>query len=414
VAGSQLAIDLNDPAYLADPYPTYAALRAEAPVQWAEGLGWLVLRHDDISALLHDPRMASGPLNDSLYTALSEESLAEVEPFRTAMRHNMLLQDPPDHTRLRRLVSQAFTPRQIELLRGSIQRIADGLLDAAEPGQPFDAIGDFAFPLPARVIADLLGVPWEDIARLKAWNDAGVDFLGNALSTPDPAGLAHRVGTMYQEQRAYFEELIARHRAAPSFDLICALIAIRDADGDRLTEDELLSSCGLLFAAGHETTTNLIGNGLLALLRNPEQLRLLVEEPDLLPAAVDELTRYDSPVQFVYRVATEPVVLRGQTIPVDGVLMLLLGSGNHDPEAFAEPDRLDVRRRPRHYLSFGTGAHACLGAFLARLEATVALGALLKRFPSPTLVDEPLVWHANPIFHGVERLPVLLQAQPRS
>jgi cytochrome P450 len=324
------------------------------------------------------------------------------------MRHNMLLQDPPEHSRLRRLVSQAFTPRQIEMLRGSIQRIADGLLAEARPGETFDVIGDFAFPLPARVIADLLGVPWEDIARLKAWNDAGVDFLGNALSTPDPEGLAHRVGTMYVEQRAYFEDLIARHRAAPSFDLICSLIAIRDAEGGRLSEDELLSSCALLFAAGHETTTNLIGNGLLALLRNPDQLAVIRDEPDLLPVAVDELTRFDSPVQFIYRVAMEPLTLRGRSIEAGRVLMLLLGSGNRDPEVFADPDRLDLHRRPRHYLSFGTGAHACLGAFLARLEASVALGALLGRFPSPTLADEPLHWNANPIFHGVERLPVVL------
>jgi cytochrome P450 len=405
---TQPVIDLNDPAYLADPYPTYARLRAETPVCWADILGWLILRHDDISALLHDPRMASGPLNDSLYETFSESALAEVEPFRTAMTHNMLLQDPPNHTRLRRLVSQAFTPRRIGSMRDAIQRITDGLLDAAEPGAPFDVIGDFAFPLPSRVIADLLGVPWEDVDRLKAWNDDGVDFLGNARTSTDPDGLAHRVGTSYVEQRAYFEDLIARHRAAPADDLICSMIAVRDS-GDSLTEDELLSTCALLFAAGHETTTNLIGNAVLALLRNPDQLCLLADEPDLASAAVEEFIRYDSPVQFIYRVAMAEVPLRGQTIAPGSVLMLLLGSGNRDPEVFPDPDRLDLRRRPRHYLSFGTGAHTCLGSFLARLEAEIALTTLLRRFPSPTLVDDgPLRWHANPIFHGVQRLPVVL------
>lgn len=408
MVGTQLAVDFNDPAFLADPYPAYAEFRAERPVAWADNLGWLISRHDDISALLHDRRLASAPLNDSLYDRLSETGLEEIEPFRTAMSHNMLLQDAPEHTRLRRLVSQAFTPRRIETMRDSIQRIAEGLLAAASPDRPFDVIGDFAFPLPARVIADLLGVPWEDIGRLKAWNDDGVDFLGNARTTPDPAGLAHRVGTSAREQRAYFEDLVAQHRADPGDDLVCSLLAIRE-QGDGLTEDELLSTCGLLFAAGHETTTNLIGNGLLALLRNPDQLRALHDEPDLILPAVDELTRYDSPVQFLYRVPLEEIELRGQTIAAGSVLMLLLGSGNRDPEVFPDPDRLDVRRRPRHYLSFGTGAHACLGAFLARIETQIALTALLQRFPSPTLVeDEPLRWHANPIFHGVERLPVIL------
>jgi cytochrome P450 len=405
MAGIPLAINLNDPAYLADPYPTYARLRAESPVHAVEHVGWLVSRHADISALLHDRRLKSAPMNEALYGSLSDEALAEVVPFRESMSHNLLFQDPPDHTRLRRLISQAFTPRRIETLRSTGQRIADDLLADARSGQKFDVIHQFAFPLPARVIADMLGIPWADLDRLKVWTDDGIDFLGNARSTNDPVGLARRVGQSYVEMLAYLADLAASHRANPGDDIVCDMIAAEE-QGDRLTEDELLATCGALFAAGHETTTNLIGNGLLALLRHPEQLARLRDDPSITGIAIEELLRFDSPAQLIWRVAVEEITVSDTIVEPGSVLLLLLGSGNRDPEAFPDPDRLDLGRRPRHYLSFGTGAHACIGAFLARLEGEIALPTLLHRFPDLTLVDEPLRWHPNPIFRGLEHLVV--------
>jgi cytochrome P450 len=407
VVATLTTLDFNDPAVLADPYPSYARLRAEPGIPRSDTLGWLIARHADVSALLHDRRLANGPLNAALYDGLPAEALAAVEPFQTSMTHNMLLQDAPEHTRLRRLVSQAFTPRRIQSLRGAVERITLGLLDGWRVGEPVDVIADLAFPLPARVIATMLGVPWDDLDRLRAWNDDGTAFLGNARTTTDPVGLAERTGASTAALLDYFAGLAARHRAEPGDDLICDLIAIEE-QGERLTEDELLSTCGLLFAAGHETTTNAIGNGLLALLRHPDQWALLREQPDLWPVAVEELIRFDSPVQLLYRVALERVDVGELTIAAGDFVTLLLGSANRDAAAFPDPDRLDLRRRPRHYLSFGTGPHACLGAFLARLETEVALSALLARFPGLALVDEPLAWHPNPIFRGVERLRVIL------
>ncbi len=402
-----LTLNMNDSAFLADPYPAYAALRAEPGLIRSDALGWLVSRHADVSALLHNRRLASGPINTSLYAMLPEEAQAHIEPFRNSMDNNMLFQDAPRHSRLRRLVSQAFTPRRVESLRGAIQAIVDDLLDGCHVGNQFDVIGNLAFPLPTRVIATMLGVPWDGVDQLKRWNDDAVEFLGNARTTSDPLGLAQRTGASSTASRAYFLDLVAQHRAAPADDLICALIAIEE-QGERLNEEELLSTCSLLFAAGHETTTNLIGNGLLALFRNPEQLRLLIQVPDLGPAAVEELLRFDSPVQFTYRVAIEDVDVGGETVRAGDLVTLLLGSANRDPLAFPDPDRLNLRRRSRNYLSFGTGAHTCLGAFLARLETEIALRSLLARFPDLTPVDAPLHWHPNPIFHGVESLPVIL------
>lgn len=401
------ALDFGDPAVLADPYPAYAWLRAEPSIVRSDDLGWLVARHADVSALLHDRRLASAPLNQALYATLPPEALTAIEPFQQSMANNMLFQDAPDHARLRRLVSQAFTPRRIQALRETIQKITDELLSGRHVGDRFDVIGDLAFPLPSRVIAEMLGVPWDDLAQLKEWGDNGVAFLGTARTTTDPIGQARRTGASSAAMQEYFRALVERHRASPADDLICAMIAVEE-EGDQLSELELLATCGLLFTAGHETTTNAIGNGLLALMTHPEQRQLWHDEPSLAPAAVDELIRFDSPVQLLYRVALEAVKVGEVTIQAGDFVTLLLGAANRDDAAFLDPDRLDLRRRPRHSLSFGTGPHACLGVFLARLEAEVALTTLLGRFPGLTPTEEPLVWHPNPIFRGVKRLPVLL------
>jgi cytochrome P450 len=407
MAGMVATLDFNDPAVRADPYPTYARLREGSGFTSTDNLGWVVAHHADVSGLLHDRRLSSGALNAALYLNLPEEALAAIEPFQVGMSHNMLFQDAPDHTRLRRLVSQAFTPRRIQSLRDSIAEITDSLLSVQQAGERFDAIADLAYPLPTRVIATMLGMGWDDLEQLRAWNDAGVEFLGNARTTLDPVGLSKRAGGSYAAAMEYFAKVVAHHRAHPADDLICAMIAVEE-QGDSLTEQELLSTCSLLFAAGHETTTNLIGNGLLALLRHPDQLALLRDEPELAAVAVEELLRFDSPIQFLYRVSMEEIRVGETTIEPFNLVTLLLGSANRDPLAFPDPDRLDLRRRPRGYMSFGTGPHTCLGAFLARLEGEIALSKLVTRFPGLTLADEPLTWHPNPIFRGVESLPVRL------
>ena len=407
VVGTLAALNFNDPAVLADPYPSYARLRGLGRVARSETLGWLVSRHAEISPLLHDRRLASGPLNTALYATLPHEAQVEIEPFRVAMSHNMLLQDAPEHTRLRRLVSQAFTPRRIEALRGTIGQITDALLAGLGAGDRFDVMRDLAYPLPSRVIASMMGVPWDEIDGLKGWNDDGAAFLGNARTATDPIGLARRTAESHAALTAYLEGLVARHRAEPGDDLICTLIAIEE-QGERLTEPELVSTCGLLFAAGHETTTNLIGNGLLALLRHEDQLGRWRQDPSIAPFAVEELLRYDSPIQFLYRVALDTVEVGGAAIARGDLVTLLLGAANRDPGAFPDPDRLDLLRRPKNYLSFGTGPHVCLGAFLARLEGEIALSSLIDRFPGLTLVDQPLTWNPNPIFRGLERLTVRL------
>src|SRR4051794_5320949 len=229
------ALDLNEPAVMSDPYPAYTRLRNHPGVARSETLGWLIARHAEVAPLVHDRRLANGPLNAALYTGLPDEAQIAIEPFRTSMSHNMLFQDAPEHTRLRRLVSQAFTPRRIESLRASIEALTDDLLAGHAAGERFDVIRDLAYPLPSMVIATMLGVPFDRLDELKAWNDDAAGFLGNARTTPDPLGLAHRTAESHNALMAYFEGVVAQHRAAPGDDLICALIAIEE-QGERLTE----------------------------------------------------------------------------------------------------------------------------------------------------------------------------------
>ena len=400
-------IDLHSPEFLANPYPFYRHLRATSPIYWAgDQVGWLITRHADISAMIHDPRLASGPLTTALYQDLPPEAVEAAAPFRATMEHNMIWQDPPDHTRLRGLVSKAFTPRMVEALRPKTQAVADDLLDRVQGAERMDVIQDYAYPLPALVMMDMLGLPTEDLDQLKAWSDDGVDFFANARYATEPLELATRAGESFRAITEYFADVVARRRRAPEDDLISAMIAIEQA-GDSLSEQEMLATCVLLLAAGHETTANLIGNGVLALLRHPSQLQLLRDDPSLLAQATEELLRYDTPIQFIRRVATADVEIANATIRPGQVVMLLLGAANRDPDVFANPEQLDVTRQPRpHSLFFGLGHHFCLGAHLARLEARLAFATLLRRLPRLALASEALEWNPNPIFHGLRALPV--------
>lgn len=392
---------LFGPEMLADPYPIYHQLRSNAPVHWHEPFSaWILTRYRDVNAALHDPRLSAartGPMQ-------AAANRPELDAFFSFIGKRMIFTDPPQHTRLRGLVSQAFKPHIIEGLRSHIQTLVDHFLDAGMRQGKFDVIADLALPLPQTVIAELLGVPPADRVRLKKLSD---EFI--LIISRDPASIPpevwQRTAVAAEELTSYFRAIVAERRAQPRDDLL-TLLEQAEEQGDRLSEEELFATANLLMVAGHETTTNLIGNGLLALLRNPAQLQLLREDPALVPQAVEELLRYDPPVQFVYRLALEDLEIGGQQIRQGEVVHLLLGAANRDPKQFANPDQLDIRRAPNHHLAFSQGIHYCLGAPLARMEGQIALTTLLERMPAMRLADVPLTYGKNFNMRGLESLPV--------
>jgi cytochrome P450 len=384
----------------ADPYPRYAALHAAAPA-FRSGLGSVVLsRFDDCQFVLRDPRF--GKATDAAQMAarfnFSEDDLDKVREL-TTRSGSMLTMNPPDHTRLRALVSKAFTPKAIEALRPHIERLTDGFLD--DMGGEVDVMTALAFPLPVTVIGELLGIPPGDRAQFQGLVRTVTKTMDMGISTE-----ALQAGIEASDAMvAYFADLIAERRKAPGDDMLTELIAAED-EGDQLTEDELISTMILLFAAGFETTTNLIGNGLFALLRSPDQLRRLRHDPSLLRPGVEELLRYDSPVQVNGRNAFEDVEVAGQQVVAGEMVMTLLGAANHDPTHFTDPDRLDVGRNQGPPLSFGSGIHYCLGAALARVEGQVVFGRLLERFGSIELCGDEPCYRDSLTLRGLETLPV--------
>lgn len=387
-----------NPALIADPYPLYARLRGEGPVVFDRDLNtWVVLGFAEVSAGLRDPRLGAQRMfgdADEVPTAL--QPMASIFAF---VSRQMLFRDPPDHTRLRGLVSKAFTPRMIETMRATIQGIVDDLIDAALPRHGMDVIRDFAYPLPTTVIARMLGVPETDNDRFKRWSDDFAEFLG----TPQMDAV-ERLMASVAELTAYFRALIPTRRGDED-DLLGALLRAEE-HGDALSETELFANIILLLAAGHETTTNLIGNGLHALLTHPAQLQRLRAAPALIPAAVEECLRFDAPVQFTTRVAKAPLAISDQAIPVGKEIFFVLGAANRDPAQFADPDNLDVSRRDNRHLAFGFGPHFCLGAPLARLEGQIAFATLLRRLPDLRLLEDTSPHLPNAAFHGFQRLPV--------
>jgi pimeloyl-[acyl-carrier protein] synthase len=351
-----------------DPYPLYRYLHAAAPVQWNDVLGaWTLARYADVVASLTDARFSADRTFQGAAHALDGYELAK----------SMLVSDPPDHTRMRALVSKAFTPRMIEQLRPRIISIVRELLDRiAERGERFDVIADLAYPLPVVVIAELLGVPPADRAIFEEWSS----LLAASLDPLVSADLMDRVTQARDGLHTYLRGIIAERRRAPRSDLISALVAVEER-GDVLSEPELVVMCTLLLIAGHETTVNLIGNGTLALLQHPDALVALKGSPGLIGTAIEELLRFDSPVQMTGRIATVPLELGGQAIAAGDFVLPLLGAANRDPAQFAEPDSLDLARTPNPHVAFGRGIHFCLGAPLARAEGQIAIGALIQRFP---------------------------------
>jgi len=385
-----------DPEFVADPYPTYHRLRAEDPVHHSPLGFWVLTRYEDVVASLRDPRLVKEPI-----AAFVAERLG-ITPLGIGL--SMLDRDPPDHTRLRGLVSKAFTPRVVEVLRPHIQQIVDGLLDRVESRGEMDLIEDFAYPLPVVVICEMLGVPVEDRDHFKSW---GLDIargLDAVLLGPE-SEVVKRSTESRMALANYFRGLIARRRAEPRADMLTDLIAAEEA-GDKLTENELLATCILLLVAGHETTVNLIGNGSLALLRHPDQLQRLRETPSLIGTAVEELLRFDGPVQRTARIPSEDITIGGKLIPKGDMVMPFIGAADRDPTQFREPDRLDIGRTDNRHIAFGWGIHFCLGAPLARVEGQIALNTLVRRLPKLALATDAPTFRQSLTLRGLSGLPV--------
>jgi pimeloyl-[acyl-carrier protein] synthase len=388
-----------------DPYPLYHRLRAEDPVHRSPLGFWVLTRHADVLAVLRDPRMSRDPRRSERVAQL--RASAEVDELLAAEEAapSMLFVDPPDHTRLRTLVNKAFTPAAVERLRPRVEELVAGLLDEAAGTGAMDVVEGLAYPLPVTVICELFGVPEADRDRFRAWS-RGLVHLLDPLVASDALERALRAR---QALRGYLGGLIAERRAHPAGDLLTALIAAED-QGHQLTEAELVSMCVLLLVAGHETTVNLIANGMLALLRDPEARARLQADPALARGAVEELLRYDSPVQFTSRHALEDLDVGGRRVRAGETVVAVLGAANRDPAQFPDPDRLDLARAPNRHLAFGGGIHFCLGAPLARMEAAVAIPAMLARLPGLALGPAPPVRRDTVTLRGLSSLPVTFQA----
>jgi hypothetical protein len=385
------------PEFHADPYPFYRRLRSAAPVYQTPMGFWVLTRYDDVVTVLRDPRYGREGFEQLLAAAYGEDREGGRLP------RSMLFRDPPDHTRLRALVSKAFTPRVIEGMRAHIQTIVDRLLDRVQGAGGMDVIADLAYPLPVTVISEMLGVPLEDHGAIRQWSSDVARSL-DAIGIPTDSDIAARGRVARQALGDYFRRLLPERRQHPRDDLLSLLITAEE-QGDTLTEGELLATCILLFIAGHETTVNLIGNGLLALLHHPDQLRRLAGDPALVPTAVEELLRYDSPVQRTARITNADVEIGGHPIGKGSMVVAAIGAANRDPAQFADPDRLDITRRDNRHVAFGFGIHFCLGAPLARVEGQIALGTLLRRMPALAMAGSP-EWRESSTLRGLKALPV--------
>ena len=399
---TELGFRPHDPGFVADPYPAYEALRERHPVLYDEATDhWLVSRHADVTGLLRDRRFGRTYLHVATHEEMGHpDDPAELDPFWHLIRSGILDMEPPDHTRVRRLVQKTFTPRMVDSLRPVIAAIVGRLVDDVRGAGEFDLISRVAEPLPVEVIAEMLGVPEADRHLLRPWS-AEICLMYELNPSEEYGRRAVRAS---EEFSRYLRELSRERRRAPRDDLISALTQVVD-EGDRLTEDELVGTCVLLLNAGHEATVNSTGNGWWALFRNPDQLALLRSDRSLVPRAVEELLRYDTPLQMFERWVLEDAVVHGTAIPRGAELGLLFGSANRDPAAFADPDRLDLTREHNPHVTFGGGIHFCLGAPLARIELQTSFATLLDRIPDLELVEEP-PWKPAYIVRGLAELRV--------
>jgi cytochrome P450 len=400
---------LDSPEFLANPYPIFDQLRSSDPIFWSEENSyWILTRYADIASLIQNEHLSSNRIAAHA-SRMPNEAREYFRPFFTAVSSWMLMIDPPDHTRLRGLVSKAFTPRVVENLRGLIQDLVNNMLAAAKGQGRMDIIADLANPLPATVIAELLGLPGTDHQQFKTWSDD----ISVALSGIDSGVTRDELQARYLlaqksflDLSDYFRERVVEVRRQPQDNLLSAL-AQAEEQGDRLTEDELFANCVLLMIAGHETTTNLIGNGILALLQNPSQREHLTSNPELIVSAVEELLRYDSPVQKMGRIALADIHIAGKQIKQGQLVCFSFAAGNRDPEQFESPEQLDITRKPNRHLAFGHGLHYCVGAALARLEGQITISSVLRSLPALRLANENLEWYRNFTLRGLKSLPIV-------
>ena len=414
-----------------NPYPFYEQLREHDPVHWDEMLGfWVFSRYGDIDALYTDDRFSRAQGLMRGFDRLSESERQLVQPVYHSFSKTVFYADPPYHTHLRGLMNHAFTPRRVERLRPNIQRIVNELLDAAQRRDgTVDVIRDLAYPLPVMVIAELLGLPAGDRERFKKWSDDLFAILGTVRQKS--SDLLERAVQSLHEMTDYVSDLSQKRRESPRDDLLTALLSVTEeqelacphphaasssqatgelthehAAASALTAEELVSNINILLSTGHETTTHLIGNGILALLQHPDQMQRLQTQPSLLAHAIEEMLRYDNPVQITYRAALEDADIRGKRIRKGDLVNSIVGSANRDPRRFSNPDQFNITRNEGRHLGFGLGIHFCIGAPLVRLEAEIVFDTILRRFPGIRLATETLEWQEHPIFRGLKALPV--------
>jgi cytochrome P450 len=400
--GSPLSLyRLLEPEILANPYPLFARLRAEDPVHWDPYLhSWVVTRYADVITVLRDFSAARTPTPEQL----SSIGLSRLSPLARVMVKQMLFLDPPSHSRIRGLAACAFTPQKVAALKERIQQLANSLLDRVEAGGHMDVIADFGEPLPAIITSELLGVSEEHALTLKTWSANFAEMLGNFQHNPD------RIPSMLdtiENLTGFFQRAVDEQKQRPRPGLIQSLIKA-ELEGDRLTDDEIVANVIITLVGGLETTTNLIGNGILTLLRHPDQLQRLRSNPSLIASAIEELLRYESPSQHTARLAPNDLMLGGKKILKRQAVIAVMAAGNRDPERFADPDRLDLAREDNRHLAFGWAAHFCFGAPLARLEGQIAIATLLRRFPNLALELGPIVWRKNLGLRGLTALPLKL------
>jgi pimeloyl-[acyl-carrier protein] synthase len=392
-------VRLLEPEVLANPYPLYHKLRNEDPVHWDRFLQtWVVTRYADVVTVLNSFSADRTPTPEQL----SSMGLSALNPIAKVMVKQMLFMDAPAHTRLRGLASAAFTPQRVTALRSHIQGIAEDLIDKVQERGRMDIIADFAAPLPAIVTAEMLGVPTEDHVNLKKWSADFAEMLGNFQHNPDRVS---RVLASTNNLVTYFQEAIQGMREHPKDGLIHSFMTA-EVNGDRLSEEEIVANCIVTMVGGQETTTNLIGSGLFTLIQNREQLQRLVSNRDLIPSAVEELLRYESPSQHTGRIAREDVDLGGKKIRKGQAVMAIMAAANRDPERFPDPDRLILDRKDNKHLAFGWSSHFCFGAPLARMEGQISFEILLRRLKNLELAPGPLAWRENSGLRGLTALPV--------
>ena len=390
---------LLEPEVLANPYPLYQQFLTEDPVHWDPFLHtWVVTRYEDVISVLTHFSAKRTPTPEQLIAL----GLFSLTPLAEVLVRQMLFLDVPEHGRIRNLSTKAFTPRRVEKLRPHIQDITDSLLDTVQAQGSMDIIADLADPLPAIVTSELLGLPLSDWKQLTRWSTDFAEALGNFQHNPDHSS---KVLQSLEEMCAYFRDAIREHREHPRDDLISALLSV-EVGGDCLTEEEVVANSIMLMTGGQETTTNLIGNGLLTLLRHPDQFARLQADRSLLPSAIEEMLRYESPVQYTSRLAADDVQMGGKTIRKGQAVIAVMAAANRDPERFPYPDQFDILRQDNRHLAFSWGAHFCFGAPLARLEGQVAFETMMRRLPNMRLATYAVQWRENLSFRGLISLPV--------